>query len=291
MKIFDRLLAEERRAFRIGKRVVFGVWNDGFIHAGNLAYLSMLALFPFFIILGTIAGILGRSSDGLEAVSAFLQTVPPSVRSLLAEPIAGVIGTTATGIVTLSIFVGLWTAASYIETVRDVLARAYRAPSTSPLWRRRLGSFALIIGSVFIMLLAFAVQVSVVGAEQFVKQFLPWADTLNAYVRIGRFGPMLALFGAIYFLFVALTPQKFRRHSPKWPGALATSAVWAGATLMMPAVLGLFGTYDLYYGPLAGVMITLIFFFIVGVGLVIGAELNAALAQEPQNGQKDVVTD
>ena len=47
---------------------------------------------------------------------------------------------------------------------------------------------------------------------------------------------------------------------------------------MLPFALGIFGGYNLTYGSLAGVMIALIFFFVVGLGVVIGAELNDALA-------------
>ena len=46
--------------------------------------------------------------------------------------------------------------------------------------------------------------------------------------------------------------------------------------------------YDLTYGSLAGVIISLIFFFIVGLGVVIGAELNAALAETPAPTEEDV---
>ena len=55
-------------------------------------------------------------------------------------------------------------------------------------------------------------------------------------------------------------------------------------TALLPVVLASLGGYDLTYGSLAGVMIALIFFFIVGLGLVIGAELNAALAETPDAG-------
>ncbi len=44
-------------------------------------------------------------------------------------------------------------------------------------------------------------------------------------------------------------------------------------------MIGLLGGYDLTYGSLAGVMVVLIFFFMVGLGVVMGAELNAALAE------------
>src|SRR5690606_12066297 len=116
------------------RRVVVGVWDDGFIHAGNLAYLSMLALFPFFVVLGAFAGILGRSEAGLDAVEGFLRTLPPSVAGLVGPPI-GAAMQGSTGILTFSIVVGLWTAASYVETIRDILRRAYHAEYEVAIWR------------------------------------------------------------------------------------------------------------------------------------------------------------
>lgn len=285
IKLVARLIEEERRAVRITHRVIVGVWQDGFIHAGNLAYLSMLALFPFFIIVGTLTGLLGRSEDGMRAVEGFLRTLPPSVAGLLGPSIEAAIEG-STGILTLSIVVGLWTAASYLETIRDILRRAYKSSYTRSMWRRRLGSFALVLGSVFLMLGAFAAQVLFVGAEQFVRGMMPWVNDLPGIIDIGRVGPILALFLALYLLFLSLTPGHFSKLGPKWPGALVTSGVWVGATLLLPGVLATTSNYDRFYGPLASVMITLIFFFIVGLGFVIGAELNAALALTGESGQK-----
>jgi len=57
-------------------------------------------------------------------------------------------------------------------------------------------------------------------------------------------------------------------------------------TLVLPAVLGLLGSYDRTYGSLAGVIIALIFFWFVGLGLVFGAHLNAALAESPEPALK-----
>jgi membrane protein len=54
---------------------------------------------------------------------------------------------------------------------------------------------------------------------------------------------------------------------------------WLGTAEILPAALSLFGGYTRTYGSLAGVMVALIFFFMVGLGVVIGAELNAALAE------------
>ena len=92
---FRRLLLRNRRALVVARDTLVGVWSDGFTHAGNLAYLSLLTLFPFFIVLATVAGSLGRTEDGMHAISAFLRTLPPDVAGLVAKPIADVIGARA----------------------------------------------------------------------------------------------------------------------------------------------------------------------------------------------------
>ena len=63
-----------------------------------------------------------------------------------------------------------------------------------------------------------------------------------------------------------------------------------GATALLPIVLGQLGGYDLTYGSLAGVVVMLLFFFVIGLGLVFGAHLNAALAEPVQPGVEDVAT-
>ena len=57
--------------------------------------------------------------------------------------------------------------------------------------------------------------------------------------------------------------------------------------MALPRVLGLLGGYDLTYGGLAGTIIALFFFWLVGFGLVIGAHLNAALAETPDPRVKE----
>ena len=98
--------------------------------------------------------------------------------------------------------------------------------------------------------------------------------------------PALLLYGALYALFYTLTPAAYRaRRYPKWPGALLVSLWWIAVMIALPWVLARFFTYDLTYGSLAGVMIALFFFWLVGLGMVVGAELNAALAVTPEEGE------
>ena len=84
-------------------------------------------------------------------------------------------------------------------------------------------------------------------------------------------------------MFVSLTPERYRgRRYPKWPGALFNTIWWYVALTLLPRALGWFGGYALTYGGLAGVIVALLFFWLIGFGIVLGAQLNAALANPPQ---------
>ena len=262
------------------KRVVVGVFSDGFIHAGNLAYLSLLTLFPFFIVAAAIARIFGETDEGHRTVEAFLRTVPPGVAQSLKQPILDVLSARSGSLLWLGAMVGLWTTASFLETIRDILRRAYGVQSVRPFWQYRLGSIALILASLIMVLIAFSFQVALIAVEQFIQRVIPLATGAASIVSFGRIAPGIALFVALYMMFYSLTPRKYRESScPKWPGAAFTTVWWLGVTAVLPMILANLSSYDLTYGSLAGVMITLIFFFLVGLGLVVGAQLNAALAE------------
>ena len=268
------------RAYEVLKRVVVGVYSDGFIHAGNLAYLAIVTLFPFFIVAAAIASVFGQNAETARAVGSFLHVLPRDVADLLRKPIADVLAARTGGLLWLGAIVGLWTVGSFIETIRDVFRRAYGTQFSKPFWQYRLGSVAVIIGSVVLALVAFLIQGVLTAAEQFIYRLMPWTEGLAALVGLSRLIPGAIMFGALYMLFYSVTPSKYRYgNCRKWPGALFTTLWWVSATALLPWVLGQLGGYGATYGGLAGTVVTLLFFFIIGLGITIAAHLNAALAE------------
>ncbi|MEQ1496827.1 MAG: YihY/virulence factor BrkB family protein [Novosphingobium sp.] len=271
------------RPFRVIARVWTGAYHDGFIHAGNLAYMSILALFPFFVTVGAVFSLIGEQAQREASVHTFLRALPPVVAAAL-EPVAiDVIVARSGWLLWIGGLVGLWTVGSLIETIRDILRRAYGTRETYIYWRYRLISTGVIFGAVLALLFALLAQVAIGTAQEVIQAWFPraggWIDTLGT----SRLIPALVIYGALYLLFFTLTPTAYRkRRYPKWPGALVVTVWWATVSAALPAILHRFFTYDLTYGSLAGVMIALFFFWLVGLGLVVGAELNAALAESPE---------
>jgi membrane protein len=267
-------------AWEVVKRVAIGVYNDGFIHAGNLAYLSIVALFPFFIVAAAVAHLLGQGQDAMLTVTNILRRLPPDVAATLREPIMEVLTVRTGTLLWFGAIVGLWTATSFVETIRDILRRAYGVKYCAPFWEYRLGSILLILGAVLLLMVAFAVSAALSIAHHFIIEWFPLAQDIGSTLGLYRLVPAATLFCTFYALFYALIPSRYRKQGcRKWPGALLITGWWLGTVELLAPVLSLFGGYTRTYGSLAGVMIALIFFFVVGLGVVIGAELNAALAE------------
>ena len=280
---FDRHLGPGTRALTVLKRVWTGAYYDGFIHAGNLAYMAILALFPFFVTVAAVFAALGEGSQRAASVRAFLSAVPPMVAGVI-EPVAQDVMNARTGwLLWAGGIVGLWTVTSLVETIRDILHRAYGTPATQAFWRYRLLSSGIIFGAVILLLLSLFAQVAITAAQEAIDAWFPLLDEWVATLTTSRLIPAAGLYLSIYALFFSLTPSAYRRRVyPKWPGALLVTVWWVAVTMALPFVLRRFSTYDLTYGSLAGVMIALFFFWLVGLGVVVGAELNAALAETPE---------
>ncbi len=144
---------------------VVGVWNDGFIHAGNLAYMTVLAIFPFFVTGAALFSLFGEESDRNAAINAVLVALPPDVAEVI-EPVAHTAVSSRSGwLLWVGGVVGLWTVGSLIETIRDILRRAYGTRPTQAFWKYRLLSSGLIVAAVFLVMLSLIAQV-LIGADR-----------------------------------------------------------------------------------------------------------------------------
>jgi membrane protein len=235
----------------IAKRVAVGIYDDGFIHAGNLAYLALLALFPFMILSAAVARFLGLTEDTQLAVATILRRLPPTVRDVLAGPIDEVLQGRHGSLLWFGAVVGLWTAASFIETIRDILRRAYGVRYSASFWQYRLAAMAIILGSVVLLFGAFAVTVVILRppiCDQGTAIFGSLAGKLGSL----PIAPAVTLFATFYIIFLALTPARYRTiECRKWLGVRGDGLV-AGNGRAVALGHRSVRRYELTYGSLAG---------------------------------------
>lgn len=275
------------RLFEICRRIFVGVYNDGFIHAGNIAYLTLLTIFPFFIVIAAIAQLIGISGETQVALHGMMATLPSGVASIVESTAQEVLTARTGNLLWFGAIVGLWTVGSFIETLREILRRAYGTDYGRPFWQNRLAGIVIVFGAMGLLITAFSAQVLMTAAQEVLIRYVPAANGAAGWLASTKLIPVAAIFLATLALFWALTPSRYRWGGfPKWPGALLITVWWYLALTLLPRALESLGGYALTYGGLAGVIIALLFFWLVGFGLVVGAQLNAALADAGQSGLK-----
>jgi membrane protein len=236
-------------------------------------------MFPFFILAAAVAQLFGSSDGAQQAVSNVLGSLPPQIAAVIREPVAEVLTARQGPLLWFGALVGLWTASSFIETIRDILRRAYGVKYTAPFWEYRLISASFMLGLVVLLMISLAATVLLSSIEAFIVAKVPQFAEIETTLTLVRIVPAAALYLTVYLTFVVLTPSRYRKRGcRKWPGALLVTVWWVGTAILLPEAISLAGGYSMTYGSLAGVMIALLFFFIVGLGVVMGAELNAGLA-------------
>lgn len=279
----SRVAGPGSRAREVLRRVFIGTFNDGFIHAGNLAYMAVLTIFPFFITGAAAFSLIGEEGERAAMINAVLTALPPVVAEVIAPVARSVVEARSGWFLWAGGLVGLWTVGSLVETIRDILRRAYGTRATQAFWKYRLFSTGIILAAVLLLMLSLIAQILIGAAQEFISVWLPELNNWISSLALTRLVPTLGLFLSIYLLFYTLTPAAYRkRRYPKWPGALLVTGWWVAVTVALPPLLRTVFSYDLTYGSLAGFMIALFFFWLVGLGMVMGAELNASLAETPE---------
>lgn len=284
-----RAVGPASRAREVLQRVLVGTYNDGFIHAGNLAYLAVLSIFPFFVTGAAVFSLIGEESERAATINAVLYALPPVVGEVIAPVARNVIAARSGWLLWGGGLVGLWTVGSLVETIRDILRRAYGTRATKAFWHYRLVSTGIILAAVVLLMLSLIAQVLIGAAQEVIEAWLPQLYDAIDSLSLSRIVPAVGLYVSLYLIFYTLTPALYRKRCyPKWPGALLVTAWWVATAAALPPLLRTVFTYDLTYGSLAGVMIALFFFWLVGLGMVMGAELNAALAETPEEKEDHI---
>ncbi len=255
---------------------------DGWIHAGNIAYLSLVALLPLMILIAAVAAAVGQTEAGHEAISAALSALPQHIEDLFRPIVEEVLKARVGNLLWVGALVALWTVTTFIETLRDVIRRAFRVKADRGYLGSRLRSIAGLLVAVFLVTVMFVSQVVLGLLLSALRQALPYSVDLPGWVSWSRIATPFSLFFILWALFWLLSPRLCRK-AICWPGALLTTLVWVISVQVAFPMMAGFGAMGLTYGALSGVMLSLLFFYVIGFSLVAGAELNATIARAQQS--------
>lgn len=249
--------------------------NDGSAMAGYIAFSCLLSLFPFLIFAATLTGMLVGAERSDSIIEAIFDIAPEHVARTLAPVAEEVLSKQSNEILTLSALFAIWVASSAVEAFRIAFDRAYAVPDPRGIVHNRALAIALVfVGAGVAALLGVSILFS--------PLILRFVDSVLMIPVPPVAGLITYAFGVLVFIGFLLImhrvlPGRHMRSSRLWPGVLVTTLLWVMMASGFSIYLSFTPTYSVTYGALAGVMITLMFFYLSGATIIYGAEVNAAL--------------
>jgi membrane protein len=245
--------------------------------AAALTYYGVLALFPALVALLSLVGLL---TDPRTLTDALTSVVPGDAASTLnpvIEQLAGSDKTAGFGLI-LGLAGAVWSASGYVGAFTRAANVVYETPEGRKIWK--LKPLQLLITLIGILFAAVIVAMLVLSGPvvDAVGQAIGLGDTALTVWNVVKWPAMLVVLALMIAVLYYSTPN-VRLRGFRWvsPGAGVAILVAVVASALFAFYVGNFGSYNKTYGALAGVVIFLIWFWLINVALLFGIELDAEI--------------
>ncbi len=275
MRVLKRLLQIADDAFR---RFIA---DDGWAIASHIALSTLMAMFPFLIVVAALAGFFFGSQElADEAARLLLEAWPKQVAAPIALDITGVMTSTRGDVLTVGVVLALYFASSGVESLRIGLNRAYDIKEMRSWWVLRIELIVyVLVGAVAILAFSFLVVFAPLIISKLIH-YVPALEQFGNTITLARYGVAASVLVMALTIVHLWLPAGRRSFGQIAPGIIATLLLW----LISGAVFGRYladyaFAYVSMYAGLASAMVALVFLYICASIFIYGGELNSAIAQ------------
>jgi membrane protein len=268
------------------RRVVRGLFeHHAFDHAATMAFYFFLGTVPLMVLGGLLIGHLIEKDGADVLVSPLYRALPAVAADLLRTELQDIGDAQAGSLAPLSLAGFLWLTSNGFHNLMDVFELLIGA-KPRPWWKQRALAVAGVAGTlsavflcVWFLLMTLGWTDGIGDPVQMPIVFVRVRDGLaQGWQRIGVvvvFGTVVTLGVAGFYRIAVVHPRAVRRHV--WAGTIVAITLWAVVTWAFGAYVRTVGHYAVYYGSLATVAVTLLWFYLSSLAFVVGAEVNAQL--------------
>ncbi|GAB3272505.1 YihY/virulence factor BrkB family protein [Sinomonas notoginsengisoli] len=246
--------------------------------AASLTYYAVLSLFPALLALVSLLGLFGQAEKTASGMLDILQSVAPgSSAEAVRGPVEELVNSPAAGLALIGGVLGaLWSASGYVGAFGRAMNRIYEVEEGRGFVRLRGTMLALTVGAVVIVAIISAMLVLSGPVAEAVGSTIGLGGATVLVWDLAKWPVALILIIVLIALLYYFTPNvkqpKFRWISM---GSIIAIVVLAVATVGFGFYVGNFGHYNKTYGALGGVVILLLWLWIVNMSLLFGAEFDA----------------
>jgi membrane protein len=263
--------------------------DDGWAIASHIALSTLMAMFPFLIVVTALAGFFFGSRElATEAARILLEAWPQEVAGPIALDIAGVLTDSRGGVLTFGALFAVYFASSGVESLRVGLNRAYDVSEPRPWWLLRLESIGyVLLGAVAILAFSFLVVLApLIWAK--LLQYVPTLEPLSNMITFARYTVAVLVLVMALFIMHSWLPGGRRSFIEIAPGIIATLALWLISGSVFGRYLASYAfTYISMYAGLASAMVALVFLYVCASIFIYGGELNSAIVKAREKARAE----
>jgi membrane protein len=268
----------------IAHRTWNSLLNDNvFGSAAELGYWFLFALFPTLVSASSIVGLAARhASQNYDRLLHYMALViPPSAYGIVFQTFNQITASSNGRKVTLGLAVALWAASAGFSAIQDSMNAVYKIKPFRPYWKVR-GAAVLI--STMLSLLITAILGVLLAADFFarlvslhIKHYFI-GDPTAALIRVLGWTVATGLLALLFALIYYWAPD-VRQRQWRWltPGGAIGIVGWLLASFGLRVYLHFFNSYSEVYGSLGAVIILLTWFYLSGLMLLLGGEVNSEI--------------
>jgi membrane protein len=253
--------------------------DDGWAIASHIALSTLMALFPFLIVLTSLAGFFGSKELADQAVGLLLEVWPQQVADSLSGQIHEVLTTTRGDILTIGALLAVYFASNGVEALRVALNRAYSVIEPRRWYWLRLESIGYtLVAAVTSLAMAFLIVLGPLFLEAARRHIPVIVETNEQFLNVTRYGITITALIVALVILHAWLPAGRRGFLQILPGIIFTMVASLVSGIVFGQYLARFANnYVTMYAGLASVIIALVFLYFIAAIFVYGGELNAAI--------------
>jgi membrane protein len=265
----------KRIARRINHDEIFG-------RAAQLSYYFLLALFPLLLFLINILGYIAQEGTIFRTkLLTYLAAVMPSTAvDLVYTTLDEISASSGTGKLSFGLLAGLWVASNGMGAISQTLNTAYNVKETRAWWKVRLISIGLTIALAIFILAALAIVLYGGRIGEVLANRYGFGSLFTTVWTIIQW-PIVLIFVLTTFNLIYTFAPNLSSHARRWitPGAFVAVALWLAVSFGFRVYLGYFDSYSVTYGSLGALIVLMLWFYLTGVAILIGGEVNSEFQQ------------
>lgn len=267
------------------RRTVKEAIDDDVLGLGaQLAYYFFLALFPALLFLLAVASFfpLDNLTDDIGRIIG--PVASPEATQLIQEQMRRLAESESGGLLTFGVLGALWSSSAALVSIVGALNRAYDIEEGRPWWKVRLIAIGLTFGLAVMVLVAFSVVLAGPSLAEYLRNTgwgapIAWAWLVLEWPLV--FALVTLAVGLVYYF----GPDAEQDWAWITPGALLGTTLWLLVSLGVKLYVTNFSDYNASYGAVGGVLVLLLWFYVSGIALILGAELNAEIEHASPHGK------